>query len=164
VTAFCGLSAVVLIALGWSGLIFVLGGVIVPAWGIGFVLCLISLVLTPFDRRIRAKLNREAGLSKSSWPRAFTAQAFISLGILACVLAILGDTAYSATYTVLAPAGPDGCQAVVREESFLMAGRGEVYAVHRLASDGALVPGQPTTASAQSKTDNTNCPGAQVEP
>lgn len=129
--AFCGLSAVVLIALGWSGLIFVLGGVVIPIWGISVVLGVTSIALALFDRRIRAKLNDQGGLRETSRPRVFAVKALISLGVTGCVLAMLGDAAYSATYTVLTPAGSDGCQAVVRETSFFMAGQGEVYAVHR---------------------------------
>ncbi|GAA2177775.1 hypothetical protein GCM10009784_29600 [Arthrobacter parietis] len=133
VIAFCGLSAVVLLALSWGGLIFVIGDVVVPAWVISAVFCVMSLVFALFDRRSRVKLQRKqegSGSLRKSRPRVFTAHVLTTLGVAGCVLAIVWDVAYSVTYTVLTPAGSDGCQAVVREASFLMAGGGEIYAVH----------------------------------
>ncbi|MDX3639320.1 hypothetical protein [Streptomyces sp. MB09-02B] len=41
------------------------------------------------------------------------------------------DLISNVEYRVLRPAGPGGCTAVVRETSFLVIGKGEVYAVGR---------------------------------
>ncbi len=134
VSASCGLVAVLFIVLGWGGLIFVIGGVVVPAWAVSVVLCATSLVLAVIDGRTRAKLRDQGVLRETPRPYVLAAYALISLATVGCVFAMLGDAVYSATYKVLTPVAPDGCMAVVREASFFVAGQGEVYAVHPLAS------------------------------
>ena len=129
---FCGLPAILLIVLGGFGLIFVIGGVVVPAWTISTGLSAAAVVLTVVDRRNRAKLEDRAPFRDSPWPSVFAVRVLIFMAVAGCALTILGDAAYSTTYRVLTPAGPAGCQAVVREGSFFIAGRGEVFAVHPL--------------------------------
>lgn len=127
-SAFCGLSAILLIALGWSGLILVVGGLIIPPWIVGSVLCGISVVLAAINRRIRIGLEDQESPQARRSTGSFS-RALITLGIAGSVIAFLGDAAYSTTYTLLRPTGPDGCQAVAREASFFVAGQGQVYAV-----------------------------------
>ncbi|MEC5181962.1 hypothetical protein RCH07_003334 [Arthrobacter sp. CG_A4] len=129
---FCGLPAILLIVLGWFGLIFVIGGVVVPALTISTVLSAAAVVLAVLDRRNRTKAKDRAPFRNFPWPSVFAVQVLIFLAVAGCVLAILGDASHSTKYRVLTPAGPDGCQAVVLEGSFFIAGRGEVFAVHPL--------------------------------
>ncbi len=128
-SAICGLSAILLIALGWSGLILMVGGFILPPWILGAVLSGVSVVLARIGRKTRIDLKDQDQPTARSWERFFS-RALIALSIAGSVLAFLGDAVYSATYTNLEPVGPDGCRAVVRETSFLMLGEGHVYAVH----------------------------------
>lgn len=74
--------------------------------------------------------SRGSGTPQARPSTSFFSRALITLGVAGSVLAFVGDAVYSTTYTLLRPTGPDGCQAVVREASFLVAGQGQVYAVH----------------------------------
>ena len=113
----------------WVGLMLVVGDSIIPPWTVGTVLCGVSVVLAIIGRRTQIGLgNQDSPRERPS--TGLLPRALITLGIAGSVLAFLGDAVDGATYTLLRPAGPDGCQAVAREVSFLMAGKGQIYAVH----------------------------------
>lgn len=129
VSTACGVSAVVLVVLGWSGLMFAVGGVVIPPWATAGVLCGIAIVLEVISRRNRGGPEDQPATRERS--RMGNLQLVgIILGFVGAILALLGDAAYGATYTLLNPTGPGGCQVVARETSFWMSGEGQVYAVH----------------------------------
>lgn len=120
----CRVLAAVVVAAGWSGLLLVVGGRVVPGWALGGVLLVASLTPGLFRRRVRepAPGPRDAG-RRPGW-----ALTLLTVGTaLAGALGALNDL--SATYHVLTPDGPGGCRAVARETSFLFAGSGAVYEV-----------------------------------
>lgn len=125
----CSLVALLLVVLGWRGLIFVLGTFVLPPWVVSAGLCGVSVILTVVDRR----LTRSEDTPETSPGRnhiALVRRLTTALAVGGCVCAFVGDATLSATYTVLGPSASNGCRAVARESSFLMAGRGQVYAVH----------------------------------
>ncbi|MEU5166320.1 hypothetical protein [Streptomyces mutomycini] len=127
-------GATILLALaavaGWSSLILVVRGHVIPAWVVSTSLLVISLVLTGVHKTRRRFATDRAPLPRPRLPH------FV-LGLLAAVAGLgsafgaVSDLTGGADYRVLQPAGPDGCVAVVRETSFLKISNGEVYAVGR---------------------------------
>ncbi len=127
--AVCSLVALLLVGLGWCGLIFVLGAFVLPPWVVSAGLCSVSVVLSVVHGRlIIGEDDRET--SPGSHRTALVWRVATPLAVGGCVFAVLGDAAFGATYTVLEPSASNGCRAVARESSFLMAGGGQVYSVH----------------------------------
>jgi hypothetical protein len=125
----CGEAALVILVLGWCGLILVLGAFIPPPWLVGVVLSAVSVILGLVHRHlVVGKDDRET--SPGGRRVAPVWRAVTPLAVGGCVVAFLGDAAFGATYTVLDPSASDGCRAVARESSFLMSGGGQVYSVH----------------------------------
>ncbi|MFJ4878928.1 hypothetical protein ACIP93_27505 [Streptomyces sp. NPDC088745] len=128
--AVCGVLAAVA---GWSGSLALVGGYAVPGWQSGAVLLAVSLILlgVHYVRGVR----RYAASGAESMPSRRSLRLLLALALLTAAAALgcgqgaLSDMVNGAEYRVLAPTGPGGCTAVVREESFLESGRGEVYAV-----------------------------------
>lgn len=124
---YCVLLAFVILVASWSGLVVVIAGQVVRGWVVSVSLLLASLLLV-ITKAVR---RRRAGSGTSQQPRNGLRP--WGLGLMAITTGLcsafgaLDDL--GATYHVLEPRGPGGCQAVVRETSFLMSGRGEVYAV-----------------------------------
>ncbi|MGW0522275.1 hypothetical protein [Crossiella sp. NPDC003009] len=116
-------TAFVVIVVWWfAGLVLVLGGWVLPGWALGGVLLVLSVTLWRYGVAIRlpeAKIRRVLPRWSVVWLAVLTG--------LGALLGTLGDL--NADYRVLQPPGPNGCQAVVRETSFLFSGNGEVYAV-----------------------------------
>lgn len=115
----CLVLAFVLLVLGWSWLLLLVAGVVVPGWALSGGLLVLAFVLW----RIGAAARRPARRVLPRWVVAVLA-VLTGLGSL---LGALGDL--SADYHVLQPSSPHGCQVVVRETAFLFAGSGQVYAV-----------------------------------
>ncbi|MFJ7206537.1 hypothetical protein ACIQWR_23770 [Streptomyces sp. NPDC098789] len=113
-------------ATGWSTMLLVVLGRVVPGWAVSAVLLSLSLVLA----RALAGRHRSAVDRTAPWwaplPR-FVRGLLTAAAALGSTLGVLDDL--GADYHVLRPTGPHGCTAVVRETSFLFAGSGEVYAV-----------------------------------
>ncbi|MCX5376213.1 hypothetical protein [Streptomyces sp. NBC_00091] len=126
------LCAVLAAVAGWSDLVLVVPGWVVPHWVVAGLLLAVSVAVRVF-RRMRALSRRPAAPAAPAAGRGAQAARWAALALPtgAAVLGIglggLGDL--GADYRVLEPAGPDGCRAVVRETSFLKAGSGELYAV-----------------------------------
>ncbi|MFH9618858.1 hypothetical protein ACH4MM_34850 [Streptomyces pratensis] len=112
---------------GWSDLLLLVMGHVVPGWTVSAGLFFVSLVLMGVHAARRLSAD-DRTLSGRALPR-------VALGLLAataglgCAAGAFSDFMGSAEYRVLEPAGPDGCVAVVRETSFLKISDGEVYAV-----------------------------------
>ncbi|WDZ85386.1 hypothetical protein [Micromonospora cathayae] len=121
----CVLLAFALMIAGWSGLLVVVAGQVVPGWALAGAVLVVPVVV----RLIRAKAPVTDGTGPS-WVRTLLSTLATTVTALGVLLGAAADTA--ATYHVLEPAGPDGCRAVVREVSFLFAGSGDVYAVGSL--------------------------------
>ncbi|SCL64287.1 hypothetical protein GA0070606_3942 [Micromonospora citrea] len=119
--------AAVVVAAGWSGLLLVVGGRVVPGWALGGVLLVASWTLALFRRRVRASASGPAARAhRSRW-------ALTLLTVLTAAGSALGGlNDLSTTYHVLTPDGPGGCRAVARETAFLFAGSGAVYEVGRV--------------------------------
>lgn len=115
----------------WSSLLLVVQGRVIPGWGVSAVLLVVSLVL----RWALTRVGRPTDTSKLLRNRAKWARSGSSLLIVTAALGTtwgaVDDLISNVEYRVLRPAGPGGCTAVVRETSFLVTGKGEVYAVGR---------------------------------
>ncbi|WP_038462176.1 hypothetical protein [Arthrobacter sp. PAMC 25486] len=117
-----GLGALTAFFNGW---ILVIGSHVVRTWIVSCVLLVASLVLL----WVRAKKRRGESANGGvwGWSRSFV--------IFLLVAAVGVGSAMGAFFDMgthdfmLDPRGPDGCQLVVRESAFLMAGGGEVYTV-----------------------------------
>lgn len=113
---------------GMFGFLVVWGGMVAPGWVVSAIFLSGALVIAVIRASVRRRLDRAAGESplrkRSGWWAALAVVTVVCTGFLG-----LGDIAFEARYTVLQPSGPGFCQAVVREESFLFAGGGELYAV-----------------------------------
>ncbi|MFF2198478.1 hypothetical protein [Streptomyces sp. NPDC058157] len=109
-------------ATGWSDMLLLVSGSVVPGWA----LCVVLFCAAGLLAGVRAvrfgpdapRRSRPMGLVRGV---AFTAAA------LSCAVGALDEL--GAEYHVLHPTGPGGCTAVVRETSFLVLGSGDVYAV-----------------------------------
>lgn len=110
------LCAVLAAVVSWTELILVVPGRVLPHWAVAGIALLAAAVL-----RIRSR-SRPSGL----WWAAFALPAAVA----AAGAGLGGAGDLGADYRVLDPAGPDGCRAVVRENSFLVIGDGTVYAVN----------------------------------
>jgi hypothetical protein len=115
----------------WSDLLLVVGGRVVPGWGVSGVLFVLALVL--WRTFVRAGRRGDAVLLsvvRAGWLRSTTVL-LIAVAVSGIAWGALGDLINEARYYVLRPTGPGGCTAVVRETSFLVIGNGEAYAVGR---------------------------------
>ncbi|MFF0445699.1 hypothetical protein ACFYT4_04615 [Streptomyces sp. NPDC004609] len=113
-------------AVGWSGVLLVVAGHVIPGWTVSATLLVVTLILMG----VLAVRRRSAAGPAPSCPRArpaFVRGLLAAAAGLGSVVGGLNDL--GAQYHVLRPTGPGGCTAVVREESFLLAGSGAVYAV-----------------------------------
>lgn len=111
-----------LVVLGWCGLIVVFGPFVLPPWTIGTALLVAAVIL--------GRIYQRLCIGEDDRPMTPAWRAVTTMAAVGCVVAFLGDAAFGATYTVPKPSAPGGCQAVVRESSFLMSGGGQVYSVH----------------------------------
>ena len=115
----------------WSDLLLVVGGRVVPGWGVSAVLFVLALVL--WRSFVRAGHRGEAVLLsvvRPGWLRPATVLLIVA-AVSGIAWGALDDLISDARYYVLRPTGPGGCTAVVRETSFLVIGNGEAYAVGR---------------------------------
>ena len=122
----CAVLAVVVMLGGWGGLLWVVAGHVVPGWALAGVL-LGVLLAQRLARRLALRRERGADAGARSVRRPWLMTLLTVVAAVGSGLDAVGDV--GATYHVLTPTGPDGCRAVVREVSFLLAGRGDVYAV-----------------------------------
>ncbi|MER6206853.1 hypothetical protein [Streptomyces sp. NPDC001642] len=116
---------------GWSDLLLVVGGRVVPGWGVSAVLFALALLL--WRSFVRAGRRSEAVLLsvvRPGWLRPVTVLLIVA-AVSGIAWGALDDLISDARYYVLRPTGPGGCTAVVRETSFLVIGDGEAYAVGR---------------------------------
>lgn len=124
----CLLLSGVAAAGGMFGLLLVWGGMVAPGWAVSVVFLAAALIISVLRTFVRRKLDRFSGDAlrrrRSGWWAAFAVVAVTCTGLLA-----LGDIAFEATYKMLQPSGPGFCKAVVREDSVLFLGGGELYAV-----------------------------------
>lgn len=119
----CVLGAGLAVAGGMLGGVLVQGGHVMPGWFAGAVLLVAAAILAI----IRALLRRHApGHAQRAQGRRRAWRVAATLVIAVAAAAGLVDD-LTATYTVLAPTGPGGCQLAVREHSFLFSSGGEVY-------------------------------------
>ncbi|WP_328831373.1 hypothetical protein OHT77_29085 [Streptomyces sp. NBC_00252] len=115
----------------WSDLLLVVGGRVVPGWGVSAVLFALALLL--WRSFVRAGRRSEAVLLsvvRPGWLRPATVLLIVA-AVSGIAWGALDDLISDARYYVLRPTGPGGCTAVVRETSFLVIGDGEAYAVGR---------------------------------
>ncbi|WP_416961806.1 hypothetical protein [Streptomyces sp. Agncl-13] len=128
-----GVGSLALAALAsWSDPLLVVWGHVVPGWGVSGVLLVLALVLwrTFLRAARRAETLRPLG-ARARWWAGLVSRVLIVVAAFGVVGGALADLALEARYYVLRPTGPGGCEAVVRETSFLMIGNGEAYAVGR---------------------------------
>lgn len=113
-------------AVSWSSVLLVVLGHVIPSWAVSTTLLLVSMV---FVRVVAVRQRSTAGLTASHrlTPPRFVRGLLAAAAGLGIVFGVMDD--FASEYHVLHPTGPHGCTAVVRETSFLLAGRGEVYAV-----------------------------------
>ncbi|MER7420983.1 hypothetical protein ABT346_30095 [Micromonospora peucetia] len=126
VAAGCVLLAAVVVAGGWSGLLLVAAGHVVPAWALSGAL-LVAPQIPGLARRFVRRWAYESDDAGRNVRRPWVLTLLTVLAGVGTVLGAVGDA--TATYHVLAPNGPGGCRAAVRESSFLFSGNGDVYAV-----------------------------------
>ncbi|MFJ3878624.1 hypothetical protein ACIPW5_14310 [Streptomyces sp. NPDC090077] len=128
---FAVLCAVLAAVVGWTELILVVPGWVLPHWAVAGIVLLAAVAL-----RIGrlARRRRPARAVAGWWWAAFTLPAVVAAAGIG--LGGVGDL--GAEYRVLDPAGPGGCRAVVRENAFLVIGDGSVYAVRGF---GFALPG-----------------------
>lgn len=114
------------VAAGWSSMLIVVVGRVIPGWVLSAALIFVSLVLVRVVAvRHRSTVDRTASRRRTlPW---FIRGSLVAAAGLGTAFGVLGD--YGSEYHILRPTGPDGCTAVVRETSVLFGGRGEVYAV-----------------------------------
>lgn len=118
----CAVAAMMLVVLGWCGLIQVFGPSVLPPWIPGTALLIAAIILNHTARRVRT--GEKDRIMPVLWRVVST------MAAVGCVVAFIGDAFFSANYTVLKPSAPGGCRAVVRESSLLMSGAGQVYSIH----------------------------------
>ncbi|SEE29529.1 hypothetical protein SAMN04489740_1066 [Arthrobacter alpinus] len=117
-----GLGVVTALFNGW---ILVIGSHVVRTWIVSCVILVASLVLL----WVRAKRRRSDSANGGIWGWTrpivtFLLVAAVGVGSSMGAFADMGMHNF-----MLDPRGQDGCQLVVRESAFLMAGGGEVYTV-----------------------------------
>ncbi|MBM7436640.1 hypothetical protein [Streptomyces sp. HB132] len=118
-------------AAGWSSLILVVLGHVIPAWVVSTSLLVISMILIGVHRvRQLYAADDRAPVPRLGLPR-FVLGLLVAAAGLGSAFGAVSDLTGGADYRILQPAGPDGCVAVVRETSFLKISNGEVYAVGR---------------------------------
>ncbi|MFD7027843.1 hypothetical protein ACFWAR_07410 [Streptomyces sp. NPDC059917] len=117
---------VLAVAAGWSTILLVVLGHVVPGWAVSaFLLALSPALARALAVRHRATVDRAA-----PWWAPLPRFVRVLLTVAAAVGSALGALDdLGADYHVLRPTGPHGCTVVVRETSFLVAGSGEAYAV-----------------------------------
>lgn len=127
-----GLGSLALAALaGWSDLLMVVGGHVVPGWGASAVVLGLALVLWRIFLRAA---RREAALRLAGTPAGWVrpvSHVLIVVAVSGIAWGALADLTWTARYHVLRPTGPGGCTVVVRESTFLQASGGQAYAVGR---------------------------------
>lgn len=120
--------AVLVGAVGWTEALVVVGGQVIAAWMAGGALLLACLALVMVASALSSRPSVADGKAGGpSGPRPWMLLAPALTAVLGVAWGVVGDLGVE--YHVLEPTGPGGCRAVVREASFLLAGRGEVYAV-----------------------------------
>lgn len=142
----CVLGAGLAVVGGMLGGMLVQAGHVVPGWAVGGILLVAAAIVATIRALRRRRAPGHARRASGRWrPWRVAATAVITL---AAAAGLVNDL--SATYTVLTPAGPGGCQLAVREHSFLFAGGGEVYSW--VPQEWASLParGRRTTASSRS--------------
>ncbi|WP_436988711.1 hypothetical protein [Streptomyces sp. enrichment culture] len=132
VSTAAGIGSLVLAAVAsWSSLLLVVRGRVIPGWGVSAVLLVVSLFLQWALTRVGHLSDASKFLRKrAEWARLGSSLLIVTAA-LGTTWGVVDDLTSNVRYRVLRPAGPEGCTAVVREASFLMAGNGEVYAVGR---------------------------------
>jgi hypothetical protein len=128
-----GVGSLALAALaGWSDLLLVVRGHVVPGWAVSGIVLVIALVLWRSFLRTarREEATRLPPGTRARWVSPVSA-VLIGVGVFGTAWGAVDDLASDARYYVLRPTGPGGCTAVVRETSFLVIGNGEAYAVGR---------------------------------
>ncbi|MFF4371730.1 hypothetical protein [Streptomyces sp. NPDC001594] len=109
-------------AVGWSDMLLLVSGSVVPGWA----LCVALLCAAGVLVGVRAVRFRP-GAPRRSLAMGLVRGVAITAAGLSCAAGALDEL--GAKYYVLHPTGPNGCTAVVRETSFLVLGSGDVYAV-----------------------------------
>ncbi|GAA0315384.1 hypothetical protein GCM10010302_63180 [Streptomyces polychromogenes] len=115
-------------ATGWSDLVLLVSGTVVPGWALCVVLLCAAVVLAGV-RAVRVRFATGRTGAAPSRPVALRVVRGVALvaAALSCAAGALDEL--GAEYYVLNPTGPGGCTAVVRETSFLVIGSGDVYAI-----------------------------------
>lgn len=111
----------------WINVVLVVFGHVVSAWAVSMALLCAALVsMRVAAVRRRAMADADAAPRRRVWMQVLRGL-LVAAAAIGSALGAAGDV--SAEYHVLQPEGPNGCLAIVRESSFLSAGRGEVYTV-----------------------------------
>jgi hypothetical protein len=104
-------------------LLLVIGGTVLTFWAVSGMLLVASMTL----RLISSRAARGSAVPPLA-AHVRLLRSIVTSGVcLTCLVGAFSDL--GASYRVLDPPAANGCRAVVREFSFLMAGRGDVYAV-----------------------------------
>ncbi|MFJ8447415.1 hypothetical protein [[Kitasatospora] papulosa] len=119
---------VLAVAAGWSNLLLVVMGHVVPGWAVGAGLCFVSLILMTAHAVRRVSADDMFLPGRRMLPGVALALLTAAAGLGSAGGAV-SDLLGGADYRVLEPVGPHGCTAVVRETSFLKISDGMVYAV-----------------------------------
>lgn len=117
-----GLAAVTAVA-QLGALLLVVGGTVLSFWAVSGMLLVASVALRLVSDRAARCIDVPPFAAHVRLLRSIVASAVC----LICLGGAFGDV--GASYRVLDPPAANGCRAVVREFSFLFAGRGDVYAV-----------------------------------
>ncbi|MEU9034346.1 hypothetical protein AB0D45_05455 [Streptomyces sp. NPDC048352] len=113
------LCAALAAVVGWTDLVLVVPGWVLPHWVVA------GFLLLPAAAAVRVLFRRRPAPDRAGWQWAVLALSALA-AVAGTAFGGLGDL--WAEYRVLEPAGPDGCRAVVRETAFLMGGSGDLYA------------------------------------
>ncbi|MFD6276561.1 hypothetical protein ACFWFI_13465 [Streptomyces sp. NPDC060209] len=117
-------------AVGWSSLLLVVMGHVIPGWAVSAALLLVSLIFMGVHAVRHRSAAGRAPARRRALPR-FVLALLVAAAGLGSAFGAVSDLTGGADYRILRPTGPDGCLAVVRETSFLKISNGEVYAVGR---------------------------------
>ncbi|KAA6223634.1 hypothetical protein CP973_18440 [Streptomyces albofaciens JCM 4342] len=112
----------------WSGFLLVVAGRVIPGWLVGSALLLVLLVVMG-TLAVRRRVTGRTPAGNRGVPARLVLALLGAAAGLGSAVGGVGDLTGGADYRLLEPPGPGGCRAVTRETSFLVAGRGEVYAV-----------------------------------